>query len=109
MDTTTPLDTAVVTAVNRSYGAKSLVVPSVTTQTDGAVLIGGVGLDSGTSGLVSPPSGWSERFEAPGGQIAEEADKTQAGAGASGTATWTLSSGRAMVGWRTALRPGSAS
>jgi PKD repeat protein len=107
VDTTTPLDTSVVTGTQASYSGTSLSLASVTTTRTGAMLIGGVGLDSGTTALVSPPSGWSERFEAGGGQVAEQADKVQAAAGASGTATWTVSSARAFSGWRTALRPAS--
>jgi PKD repeat protein len=107
VDTTTPLDTSVVTGKQTSYTGTSLSLPSVTTTRAGAMLIGGVGLDSGTPSLVSQPSGWSERFEAGGGQIAEQADRVQDTAGASGTATWTVSSARAFSGWRTALRPAS--
>jgi PKD repeat protein len=107
VDNATPLDTAVVTAVSTSSSSTSLTLPSVTTTKANAVLIGGVGLDSGTPFLVSPPSGWVEEWEAAAGQIAEQADKLQATAGASGTATWTLSSGRAIGGWRSALRPAS--
>jgi len=33
------------------------------------------------------------------------ADKPQPTAGASGTATWTLSAARAVAAWRTALKP----
>jgi PKD repeat protein len=107
VNTTTPLDTAVVTGTQPSYSGTSLTLAGVTTTRAGAMLIGGVGLDSGTASLVSPPSNWTERFEAGGGQISEQADRVQNTAGASGTATWTLSSARAFSGWRTALRPAS--
>lgn len=52
-------------------------------------------------------SGWTERWQAAGGQIAELADLTQATAGTSGTATWTLNTARALGAWRTALKPAS--
>jgi PKD repeat protein len=104
VNTTTPLDSPTVTAVNTSYSATSLTLPSITTISNGDMLIGGVGLDSGTP-LVSPPTGWTQRWQAAGGQIAEQADQPQATAGSSGTATWTLSAGRALGGWRTALKP----
>jgi len=68
------------------------------------MLIGAVGLDSGTP-LAAPPSGWTQEWQAAGGQVAALADKVQPAAGASGPATWTLSSGRALGGWRTALKP----
>jgi len=100
----TPLDSPVVTAADTSYSATSITVGSITTATNGAMLIGGVGCDC-SAPVVTAPSGWTERWEAAAGQIAEQADKPQATAGASGTATWTLSAARAVVAWRTALKP----
>src|SRR6478672_4851907 len=94
VSTTTPLDTAVVTAVNTSFTAVSLALPSITTVSNGAKLISGVALDSGTPSLTTPPSGWVQEWGAGGGQIAAQADKTQPTAGATGTATWGLSAGR---------------
>jgi hypothetical protein len=104
VNTTSPLDSSVVTAVNPSFSGTSLTLPGVTTAHANALLVGGVGLDSGTP-LVSPPSGWTQEWQAAAGQIAEQAHVTKATAGASGTATWTLSSGRAFGGWEVALRP----
>jgi len=71
-----------------------------------AMLIGGIGVNSGTPG-ISPPSGWTERWEAAGGQIAELADNTQLVAGVCGTATWTFSTAKAVAVWRTVLKPAS--
>jgi PKD repeat protein len=104
VDNARPLDTTVMTAVNTSFSGTSLVIPSITTASANAMLIGGVGLDSSTP-LTSPPSGWTQEWQASGGQIAELADRLQPTAGATGTATWTLSSGRAFGGWRAALKP----
>lgn len=104
VNTSSPLDSAVATKVNTSFSGTSLTLPSITTAHANALLIGGVGLDSGTP-LAIPPSGWTEEWQAAAGQIAEQANKLQATAGAAGTATWTLSSGRAFGGWRVALRP----
>ncbi|MBN3498321.1 discoidin domain-containing protein [Arthrobacter pascens] len=105
VDTTTPLDSAVATAVSTTYRATSIAVPSVTTASNGAMLVGGLGFDSSTPG-TTPPTGWTERWETvAGGQIAEQADRTQTTAGASGTATWTFSSAKAVAAWRTALKP----
>lgn len=104
VNTATPLDSAVATAVDTTYTATSITVPSVTTTSDGAMLIGGVGLDA-SAPAISPPTGWTQRWQAAGGQIAGQADKAQATAGASGSATWTLSSARAAAAWRTALKP----
>lgn len=105
VDNTTPLDTTVATVVDTSYTATSITAPSITTASNNAMLIGGVGCDCATPPVASAPSGWIQRWEAAGGQIAEQADMTQATAGATGTATWTLSSARAVAAWRTALRP----
>ena len=101
---TTPLDSTVVTATDATYTATSITLPGITTATNGAMLIGGVGFDAGTPG-ASPPSGWTERLEAAGGQITEQADKPQTTAGASGTATWTFATAKAAAAWRTALKP----
>ncbi|MEA5456674.1 PKD domain-containing protein [Sinomonas sp. JGH33] len=104
VNNTTPLDTGVVTAVDTTYTATTITLPSITTATNGAMLIGGVGLDAATPG-ISPPSGWTQLWQAAGGQISELADVVQANAGASGTATWTLSTARGLGAWRTALKP----
>ena len=101
---TTPLDSAVTTAVNATYTATSITVPSVTTTRNGARLIGGVGFDAAIPGATAP-TGWTERWEAANGQIAQQADQPQATAGAAGTATWTFSAAKAAAAWRTALRP----
>ncbi|WP_426989731.1 PKD domain-containing protein [Pseudarthrobacter sp. Y6] len=100
----TPLDSPVVTAVDTSYSATSITLPSITTASNGAMLIGGIGYDSGTPG-TTPPSGWTERWEATGGQIAQAADLPQATAGATGAATWTFSTVKASGAWRAALKP----
>lgn len=106
VNNTTPLDSPVVTALDTTYSATSITAPSVTTASNGAMLIGGGACDC-SAPVFSPPSGWTERWEAPAGQIAELADRVQATAGASGTATWTMSGARAVAVWRTALKPAS--
>ena len=105
VDNATPLDSAVATAVNTSYTATSIAVGSVTAASNGAMLIGGLGFDS-SNPAATPPTGWTERWEATGGQIAEQADRTQATAGATGTTTWTFSTAKAVAAWRAALNPG---
>ncbi|GAB5078270.1 hypothetical protein [Arthrobacter sp. AD-310] len=102
--TSSPIDSMVATRVDTSYTATSITLPGVTTASNGALLIGGVGFDSSTP-AASPPTGWAERWEAAGGQIAEQADKVQTSAGASGAATWTFSGAKAAGAWQTALRP----
>jgi hypothetical protein len=104
VDNTTPLDTASSTATNTSYSATSITVPGITTVTPGAVLIGGVGLDSKSIG-VTRPTGWTEAWQGTGGQVSELALRPTTGAGATGPATWTTASGIASAGWTGALRP----
>jgi RHS repeat-associated protein len=76
VNTTTPLDSAVATDVESSYTATSITVDSVTTASNGALLIGGVGFDSSSPATMAP-SGWTQRWETTGGQITEQADKIQ--------------------------------
>ena len=104
VNTASPLDSAVATKVDATYAATSITVPGVTTASAGALLVGGVGFDSSTPG-ASAPTGWTERWEAAGGQIAEETDKLQASAGASGSVTWTFSVAKGAAAWLTALKP----
>jgi hypothetical protein len=104
VNTTTPLDSAVTTAVNSTFSATSITVGGVTTASNGAMLIGGLGFDS-SNPAATPPTGWTERFETAGGQINEQASRVQATAGATGTATWTFSTAKAVAAWRTALKP----
>ena len=105
VNNTTPLDAPVVTAVDASYNATSITAPGTTTASNGAMVIGGVGCDCAAPMVSAPPSGWTQRWQAAGGQIAELADKVQATAGATGTATWTLSAARAVAAWQAALKP----
>ncbi|MBT2533489.1 PKD domain-containing protein [Arthrobacter sp. ISL-48] len=106
VNNTTPLDTSVATVVDTSYSATAITAPSITTASNGAMLIGGAACDCAAP-VVSPPGGWTERWEAAAGQIAELADQAQTTAGATGTATWTFSAARAAAVWRTALKPAS--
>jgi hypothetical protein len=106
VDAASPFDTPASTAVRTSYTATGLTVPGVTTVTDGAVVIGGLGLDS-KSVAVAAPAGWGEAWESTGGQVAELASRAPAQAGATGTVTWSLSAATAAAGWIRALRPAS--
>jgi hypothetical protein len=103
VNTTTPWDTTPVTAASGT-AATTLAVPAVTTQTAGALLVGGVAVNSGSSG-VTPPSGWTEALEATGIQVTEVAHKVQAAAGSSGGGTWTLTGAYFAAGWMGALKP----
>jgi hypothetical protein len=82
-------------------------VPAIATATNGAMLIGGVGADGSTASM-NQPAGWTEPWESTGGKMAEQAYALQPTAGSTGSQTWTLTSGRAVAGWFTALRPASS-
>jgi PKD repeat protein len=103
VNTTTPWDTAPTTAASAA-AATTLVVPAVTTQTAGALLVGGLAVNSSSAG-VTPPTGWTEALEATGIQVTEVAHKPQATAGSSGTGTWTLTGAYYAAGWMGALKP----
>jgi PKD repeat protein len=102
---THPIDTTVSTAIDSTGNASTITVPSVTTQTNGAMIIGGIGADGATP-TTTQPTGWSEAWENSGTKVAEQAYTAQASAGVTGAATWTLSAPRGLAGWMTALRAG---
>ena len=85
--------------------ATSGTVPGVTTTTAGDMVVGCMGVNSGSlSVTITPPSGTSEAWSI-GGKRNELADDVQPGAGPSGDRTWTFSASREWAGWLTALRP----
>jgi PKD repeat protein len=100
-----PLDVASpATKIDGTGTATSITVPGITTETNGAMLVGGLGADGATA-TTTQPNGWTEAFDSVGGKMSEHAYDYQGSAGPSGPATWTISSGRAMAVWLTALRP----
>jgi chitodextrinase len=103
VDTSTVWDSAAQGATNTT-AASSLAVPAATTVTPGAVVVGGVALNSGSVG-VTAPSNWTERLEATGVQVTEVASQPRPTAGSTGTATWTYSSTATSAGWLRALKP----
>jgi PKD repeat protein len=102
VDATNPFDSAAAT-VGANSGA-TLTIGGVTTATAGALLVGGVGLNSGST-TVTPPSGWTESVESGSVQTTETASQPRPTAGASGAAKWTLSASTTGAGWMRALRP----
>ena len=108
VDTANPFDTAASTAVNKTYTSSALTVPGVTTVSAGAMLVGGIGLDSAAT-AVGAPTGWTEAFESSGAQVAELSYRPTDAAGPSGSATWTLGKSTASTGWVRALRPATTS
>ena len=97
------LDAAVSTASGAS--ATSGTVPGVTTATADAMLVGCVGINSGSTAVtISGPPGMTEAWDV-GGKRHELDDGKQPTAGASGGRTWTFSASREWAGWLAALRP----
>lgn len=107
VDTTNPFDTAATTKRDTTYRSTTLAVPGVTTATAGAMLVGGIGLDSRSIG-IAPPTGWTEAGESTGGHVAELAYQARPTAGPTGDATWTTATAAASGGWLRALRPAPA-
>ncbi|MCU1472277.1 PKD domain-containing protein [Amnibacterium sp.] len=103
VDTTSVWDTAAATQVSTT-GTTSQAVPSVTTVTPGAMLIGGNGVNSSTVTL-GQPSGWTEAWEADGGKDIDLATKSFPTAGATGTSTFTHSATISGAAWVRALKP----
>ena len=103
VDPNQPFDTNVSTALSNA-NVSSITVPSVTTVSAGAMLIGAVGADSATT-AVTVPTGWTETWQSGAGQLSEHAYLGAPTPGASGTVTWTQSQARAIAAWTTALRP----
>jgi hypothetical protein len=103
VDKTTVWDTAA-SGATQTTSASTLTVPGVTTATAGAMLVGGVALNSGTV-TVTQPSGWTEALESTGVQVTEVASQARPTVGATGNATWTLGGNATSAGWLRALRP----
>ena len=107
VDTATPFDTAAATASNDVTAAASLTVPGVSTSTNGAIVVGAVGLNNAVT-AVNPPTGWTESWESTGAQVAELAHRARPTAGPTGDATWTFGTAATSAGWVRALRPAAA-
>src|SRR4051794_19666152 len=103
VDTSVVWDTAA-SGATVTTSASTITVPGVTTTKAGAMLVGGVGLNSSTV-AVTQPSGWSEAVESTGAQVTEVASQARPTVGATGNATWTLGSNATSTGWVRALRP----
>jgi PKD repeat protein len=104
VDASHPLDVAASTKIDGTGTATSITLPGITTVTNGAMVIGGLGADGATASTTEP-TGWTEAFDSVGGKMAEHAYVAQATAGTTGSATWTISAARAMAVWMSALRP----
>lgn len=103
VDLAQPLDAAA-TTVAKSERGNTITAPGLTTRTPGAMLVGGVGLNS-SSRTVTPPTSMTEAWESIGQQSTELAHKGIAAAGPVGGKTWRFEAGAQAVAWLAALRP----
>ena len=91
----------------QAWGTSGLsgTVPSLTTVTANAMLVGCMGINaSATSTTISSPTAMTQAWDL-GGKRHELADGPQTAAGPSGSKTWTFNASRAWAGWLVALRP----
>jgi PKD repeat protein len=103
VDTANPFDTDAATTVTTST-TRAIKVPSITTVTPNALLIGGVGINS-KSITSTPPNGWTEAWESVGAKDTSLSSTLQPTAGSSGVITFQLSSAAWVSAWVRALRP----
>ena len=97
-----PIDGAPAMASGPSGTAATL--SGVTTSTPNAMLVGCVGINSGsTSVTIASPSGMTQAWDI-AGKRHELADELVPPAGSTGSRTWTLSASREWAGWFVALR-----
>lgn len=110
VDPATPLDTAAVTMSNATATTTSFPV-SITTVTDGAMLVSTLGANTGASVTPTPPAGFTSDTLVNAGFTAGKANSLAhmlLGSAGAGSYTWTINSGRAggvIIG---ALRPAAA-
>lgn len=103
VDTTTPMDATPTGAIGNSQSVDGA---TLTTVTDGAMVILGVYVQSATA-TTTPPSGYAEEFENSTGRICACDDLIKTTAGASGTLSAAMAGGvnKAWVAIVAALRP----
>jgi PKD repeat protein len=108
VDTANPLDNIATTA--KTGSGPTISVSGGTTVTAGALIVVGIGADSGKV-TATPPSGWTEIWDTNAlgvGQLNESAWFTTTTVGTQGSKTWTQSGTVAMAAWAVALRPKAA-
>jgi hypothetical protein len=85
--------------------ATTATVPGVTASVAGDMLIGCMGINSGSTSVgITGPSDLAQAWDI-GGKRHEYGDGLLTAAGATGPRTWTFTSGREWAGWLMALRP----
>lgn len=103
VDNETPIDVAASTG--QANSGETVEAPSITTVTDGAVLVGIAGQDS-ASGTVTEPETMAEILESAGtGKKSSTCDETRDTAGATGARQWTFNLSLAHACYFGALRP----
>jgi hypothetical protein len=103
VNTATPLDSAVTSALSNS-GAPSVVVPGVSTATAGAVIIGAEGADSGKV-TGAAPNGWTLDWQNNLGQLAASGHGAATGTGSQPATTWGQTGTVPLAAWTVALKP----
>jgi PKD repeat protein len=84
--------------------ATSGTVPGVTTATSNTMVVGCMGINTGSTAVtIGAPTGMSAAWDL-GGKRQELDDAIQATAGTTGSKTWKFSSSREWAGWLAALR-----
>lgn len=92
-------------SVAAGASATTATVPGVTASVTGDMLVGCMGINSGSTSVgITGPSGLAEAWDI-GGKRHEYGDGRLTAAGATGPRTWTFTSGREWAGWLMALRP----
>jgi PKD repeat protein len=84
--------------------ATTATVPGVTATVAGSMLVGCMGINSGSTSVGIGPSDLTEAWDI-GGKRHEYGDGQLTTAGATGPRTWAFTSGREWAGWLMALRP----
>jgi PKD repeat protein len=110
VDTTHPLDGAARTA--STISGSSISVTNLSTATAGAVLVGGIGADSGKV-TANQPSSWTETWDTGTtlngvGQTNESAWVATTAVGTQTSPRWTQSGLVALAAWAVPLRPKAA-
>jgi len=107
VDTANPLAGGPAVKALGSTSATNQVAPTITTAVDGAFVIGGLNVTSGSVG-VTPPAGWTVRANGSRRKGVLATKAVQAAAGSAGAATWTLAAANDAQAWQAALRPAGA-
>ena len=123
VSTSNPFDVATPSTASISFGGggTTVTLPSITTVTNGTLLMAGIAINTTTTtASITPPASMTEQFEVSGrrtsysheawnvaGATGVSTTPAPPAAGATGTRTFTWNSTQAGAGFLTALRPGT--